>query len=73
MGMSIDKTIDFFNGLECYTPQATDARDVAISTMCKYQKIEEIVKNNNGLFDGTLEHDKAFVKICEVVEDGKID
>lgn len=22
MGMTIDKTIDFFNGLECHTPQA---------------------------------------------------
>ena len=37
MGMTIDKTIEFFNGLECYTPQAKDARDVAIETMRKYQ------------------------------------
>jgi len=43
MGMSIDKTIDFFNGLECHTPQAKDAREVAISTMRKYQKIEEML------------------------------
>jgi len=41
MGMTIDKTIEFFNGLECYTPQAKDARNVAISTMRKYQKIEQ--------------------------------
>lgn len=73
MGMTIDKTIEFFNGLECHTPQAKDARDVAVETMRKYQKIKEIVKNNNGLFDGTLEHAKAFTKICEVLEDGKID
>ena len=42
--MTIDKTIEFFNGLECYTPQAKDARNVAISTMRKYQKIEHIAK-----------------------------
>ena len=42
MGMTIDKTIDFFNGLECHTPQAKDARDTAIDTMRKYQKIEQI-------------------------------
>ena len=44
MGMTIDKTIEFFNGLECHTPQAKDAREVAIETMRKYQKITEIVK-----------------------------
>lgn len=43
MGMTIDKTIEFFNGLECHTPQAKDARDVAIDTMRKYQQITEIV------------------------------
>lgn len=42
MGMTIDKTIEFFNGLECHTPQAKDARDVAIDTMRKYQKIKQI-------------------------------
>lgn len=43
MGMSIDETIEFFNELECYTPQAKDARDVAIETIKKYQEIQEIV------------------------------
>ena len=38
--MSIDKTIEFFNGLECHTPQAKDARDVAIDTMRKYQMLQ---------------------------------
>lgn len=42
MGMSIDKTIEFFNGLECCTPQAKDARDVAIETMQKYQNIKAL-------------------------------
>lgn len=43
MGMTIDKTIEFFNGLECHTPQAKDARDVAIDTMQKYQKIKNLL------------------------------
>lgn len=42
MGMTIDKTIEFFNGLECHTPQAKDAREVAVDTMRKYQKIAEL-------------------------------
>ena len=41
MRMTINKTIEFFNGLECHTPQAKDARDVAIDTMRKYQQIEQ--------------------------------
>ena len=40
MEMTIDKTIEFFNGLECHTPQAKDARDVAIDTMRKYQMMQ---------------------------------
>ena len=65
MGMTRDKAIEFFNGLECYTPQAKDARDVAIETMRKYQKIEQIVKSWNDMnsFD-------SMVQISEVVEDG---
>lgn len=47
MGMTIDKTIEFFNGLECHTPQAKDARDVVIDTMYKYQKIEKIANDKN--------------------------
>ena len=34
------KTIEFFNGLECHTPQAKDARDVAVDTMRKYQMMQ---------------------------------
>ena len=45
MGMSIDKTIEFYNGLECYTPQAKDARDVAIDTMRKYQQLQADYEN----------------------------
>jgi hypothetical protein len=71
MGMTIDKTIEFFNGLECYTPQAKDARDVAIETMRKYQKIEEIVKEWREV---GLEYDScdAMMNIEKVVEDGEV-
>lgn len=51
MGMSIDEAIEFFNGLECYTPQAKDARDIAIDTMRKYQKIEQVIRDYEKLCD----------------------
>lgn len=65
--MTIDKTIEFFNGLESNTPQAKDARDVAIDTMRKYQKICKILdKSDNGeqcMYDTIQE--------IEEVRDGK--
>lgn len=67
-GMTIDKTIEFFNGLECHTPQAKDARDVAIDTMRKYQKIEQIV-NNAKDSDGAIRFNWLYEQIKEVVED----
>ncbi|MBR4377298.1 MAG: hypothetical protein IKP50_00210 [Bacilli bacterium] len=69
MGMTIDKTIEFFNGLECHTPQAKDARDVAVDTMRKYQKIEQIAFPLQFCTTDKLEHE-AIMKICEVLEDG---
>ena len=48
MRMPIDKTIEFFNGLECHTPQAKDARNVAIETMRKFQKVEDIYYHQSG-------------------------
>lgn len=55
MGMTIDKAIEFFDGLEGHTPQAKDARNVAIDTMHKYQKIERYMEKleKNGQY-GTL-------------------
>ena len=64
MGMSIDKTIEFFDGLECHTPQAKDARDIAIDTMRKYQQIEQI------LDDCDLEAWEVLEQIKKVAEDG---
>ena len=44
MEMTIDKAIEFFNGLECHTPQAKDARDVAVDIMRKYQTMQEVLE-----------------------------
>ena len=63
MGMTVDKTIEFFNGLECHTPQAKDAREVAISTMRKYQKIEQIINYPVYIQEDIL----RYKMICEVV------
>ena len=68
--MTIDKTIEFFNGLECHTPQAKDARDVATDTMRKYQKIERIYQKWNEVND--FSYNQVMQKIGEVLEDGKI-
>ena len=67
MGMTIDRTIEFFNGLECHTPQAKDARDVAIDTMRKYQKIVQIVENVDKRYYG---YSTMMDYLHEVVEDG---
>ena len=69
MGMSIEEAIEFYNGLECYTPQAKDARNTAIEIMRKYQKIEQIVKSKTT----RLSYEDGFRQIKEVLEDGKID
>jgi len=45
--MTIEKAIEWFDGLKCYTPIAKDAKNVAIETMRKYQKIQEIVEDRN--------------------------
>ena len=72
MGMTIDKTIEFYNGLECYTPQAKDARDVAIDTMRKYKKIQEIMEHWVGTQCVEVDLQTLF-KIREVLEDGNDD
>ena len=69
--MTIDKTIEFFNGLECHTPQAKDARDVAIDIMRRYQKIVSIVSLNDEEFKQCGL--KELKEILEVIADGNDD
>ena len=70
MGITIDKTIEFYNGLECYTPQAKDARDVAIKTMRKYQKIQEIYQKWNEVND--FAYNQAMSEIGKVIASEEI-
>lgn len=80
MGMTIDLAMNNLSGIlteateddnsVCYvTEDDAETLRVAISTMQKYQKIEEIVKNTQQL----CSYGSAFIDIREVVEDGKID
>lgn len=57
MKMTIDKSIEFYNGLECYTPQAKAARDVAIETMRKYQNLQNKLDQLELEMELTLESD----------------
>lgn len=70
MGMTINEAIEWYNGLECYTPQAKDARDVAIKTMRKYQKIQEIYQKWNEVND--FDYNQAMLKIGKVLESEEI-
>lgn len=75
MRMSIDEALNLLNNSKpksnnAYSIQMNEAINVIGVTMRKYQKIKEIVENNNGLTDGTLEYSRAFGKIAEVIEDG---
>ena len=67
MRKTIEKAIEWYEGLECYTPQAKDARDIAIETMLKYQKIEQIIKEIPYGGDVTVR------RIQEVMKDGDDD
>ncbi len=71
MGMSIDKTIEFFNGLECHTPQAKDARDVAIQTMRKYQKIQKTYERFQK--DDDYHPVMGWLDVMAVIEDGNVE
>lgn len=71
MGMTIDKAIEFFDGLECHTPQAKDAREVAVDTMRKYQKIEQIAELLKTLTIDEMSN--VEMQIREVLENGNND
>jgi len=68
MGMTIDEHIEvlksYHNGFTGYAGNLQDSIDVAIATMQKYQKIEQIMKETH---EGCI---TKYQKIEEVVEDG---
>lgn len=55
------------NGFTGYVSNMQDSIDVAIETMRKYQKIQEIVNSKTT----RLSYEKGFRQIKEVVEDGR--
>ena len=70
MGMSRDEALKVWlpiiqMGVETM-PECKEALDMAVDTMRKYQKIQEIVKNTQQL----CSYGSAFIDIREVVEDG---
>ena len=64
MGMTIDEAITWLNTDDYESKGFADAISVAIETMRKYQKIEQIVADKGLFFD-----DKYFL-IREVIEGG---
>ena len=73
MGKSIDKTIEIFQGMKKgISPWYPEKYfDVAIETMRKYQKIEEIYKN--WCYPTYFNATDAMNKLGEVLKDGNDD
>ena len=73
MGMSIDEAIEQIIECKAYkqcdTEKDSEAFEVAIDTMRKYQKIEEIVSSKTT----RLSYEDGFRQIKEVIEDGNDD
>ena len=80
MEMTIDDAIaeveqqklDYQEFWEEYKNEHIEALELAISTMRKYQKIQEII-NNAKDSDGAVKYNWLYEQIREVAEDGKID
>ena len=69
MGMTIEDSIGYIKDLRDAGGCGYQQANIAINTMCKYQKIEEIVKNTQQL----CSYGSAFIDIRKVVEDGNDD
>ena len=69
MGMTIDEAIVWLNTDDFESKGFADATSVAMDTMHKYQKIEEIIKDTPYGCDC----DDAVRRIQEVIEDGNDD
>ena len=74
MEMTIDEALKVWlpviqMGVETM-PECKEALDMAIETMRKYQKIQEIVTNNELEWGNTSVRAKALLDVKKVVEDG---
>ena len=65
MGMTIDTAITVLGMVEAHGI-CIEAKDIAVETMRKYQKIEQIVKSKTT----RLSYEDGFRQIREVLEDG---
>lgn len=83
MGMTIDLAMNNLSGIlteategedsVCYvTEDDAETLQVAIDTMRKYQKIEQII-NNAKDSDGAVKYNWLYEQIEEVIEDGNVD
>ena len=68
MGMTIDEAITWLNTDDYESKGFADATSVAIETMRKYQKIQEIMKDweDERFSDGV-----GYLRVRAVIEDGK--
>ena len=74
MGMTIDNAITWLNTDDFESKGFADATSVAISTMRKYQKIQEILNSagyikNGTVYSYTYDEDSRVKHIREVIED----
>lgn len=74
MEMTIDEALKVWlpviqMGVETM-PECKEALDMAVDTMRKYQKIQEIVRWNNAPSPYYKPDGQLFREICEVIEDG---
>lgn len=71
MGMSIEEAVTWLNTDDYESKGFEDATTVAISTMCKYQKIAQIVEA--WLRDVDIDSYDSMADIEEVIRDGNND
>ena len=70
MEMTIDTAITILGMVEAHGI-CIEAKDIAVETMRKYQKIAEIVTNNELEWGNASVRANAFLEVKKVVEDGK--
>ena len=70
MGMTIDEAIDFLEESKySYESSSSDTLDIAIATMRKYQKIEQIMNQEQAKWWGVVKDTWLYKEIREVIED----
>lgn len=70
MEITIDDSIRYLTAMRKTYQADSETLQVAIETMRKYQKIEEIVSNNELEWGNTSVRANALLEVKKVVEDG---